>query len=559
MAWQDQFVWWKLVIFLVVTFLLISFAVPSGREALSGLHSHSSVDKDLESWCPLPDPPKQSNDTLRNLTLFQDEAALELQVERLSAAVNVPTQSYDDESDVDDKKWATFEQLHSVLEKLFPLVHNRLKLERVNKYGLLYTLDGSLQDLKPILFMAHQDVVPGGDPSKWKYDPFSAHFDGQWLWGRGSSDCKNNLIGLLSTMETLLAHDFAPKRSIMFSFGFDEEVGGQRGAAHLAPYIEKNLGKDSIHMIIDEGGMGINLLGDVAYALPATAEKGFLDIVMTLTTDGGHSSRPPPHTAIGIMSKLIVALEDHPFAPVITTENPFHGYLKCQAKYSPNHVESWLPKALKSRDPDLGPKIAESRGGEARWSIQTSQAVDIIAGGEQDNQLPGQVQTTINYRVLPTDDIDTLLASTADLVAPLAHSYGVAVDGFGYSDAPSAYPSGLLNLTTRSRLPASPITPSDAADDVWTLFAGSIRAVFEDVDTLPGAKMVVPVASIMTGNTDTQHYWNLSKHIFRFTPRREGTTEGVHGVDERVDMKAHLEGMRWYAEVMRIFGEREVE
>ena len=50
----------------------------------------------------------------------------------------------------------------------------------------------------------------------------------------------------------------------------------------------------------------------------------------------------------------------------------------------------------------------------------------------------------------------------------------------------------------------------------------------------------------MQGNTDTIHYWNLTRNIFRFSPAREGTRKGIHTVDERVDMMAHVEGMRLY-------------
>ena len=90
-----------------------------------------------------------------------------------------------------------------------------MNLEKVNSYGLLYTLPGSSKDLKPLVMMAHQDVVPVPDPTRWKHPPFEAFFDGQWLWGRGSVDCKNNLVGILSAMERLLEQGFNNKRTII--------------------------------------------------------------------------------------------------------------------------------------------------------------------------------------------------------------------------------------------------------------------------------------------------------------------------------------------------------
>lgn len=426
----------------------------------------------------------------------------------------------------------------------------------VNKYGLLYTLQGSSSNLKPVVFMAHQDVVPVPEPSKWTHSPFEAYYDRQWLWGRGSVDCKNNLVGLLSTMEKLLEQNFEPKRTIIFSFGFDEETGGERGAKYLAAHLEEKLGKNGVAMILDEGGMGIDSIGDVTFAYPATAEKGFLDIVMTLEVPGGHSSRPPPHSAIGIMSELVIALENNPFTPLVDDNNPYRNVLECQAKYTSRDVEPWLKEALKDgQDQDLGQRLVDSRGEAVRWMMQTSQAVDIIAGGVKDNQLPERVVTTTNYRILPSNPIDDLVRSVADILAPIAHNHSVSVLGLGYNDIP--HDGGLLNLTYTDRLSPSPMAPTGSNDKsgIWNIFASTIAQVYiNTTSAAPGAKtarVVVPVGTLMTGNTDTIHYWDLTPNIYRFSPRREGTTFGVHTVDERIDMRTHVEGMTLYYELIR--------
>lgn len=59
-----------------------------------------------------------------------------------------------------DKRWDVFYAFHEYLEKTFPLVHEKLKVEKVNTHGLLYTWQGSDPDLKPTTLMAHQDTVP---------------------------------------------------------------------------------------------------------------------------------------------------------------------------------------------------------------------------------------------------------------------------------------------------------------------------------------------------------------------------------------------------------------
>lgn len=141
--------------------------------------------------------------------------------------------------------------------------------------------------------MAHQDTVPSMDPRQWAYPPFQAHFDGEWLWGRGSADCKSNMIGILSALEALLEQDFSPKRSILLAFGFDEEVGGFQGAAEIARHLVDNLGRDSPAMVFDEGGMEVKTLGDVAYALPGKFRFQHRPQLISLAS----ASVPSPHNA----------------------------------------------------------------------------------------------------------------------------------------------------------------------------------------------------------------------------------------------------------------------
>jgi Gly-Xaa carboxypeptidase len=156
---------------------------------------------------------------------------------------------------------------------------SKLDIKKVNTYGIVITWKGADESLKPYMFMAHQDVVPvpNATVSRWKYSPYSAHFDGTYIWGRGASDCKNNLIGVLEAFEMLLKKNYSPKRTILAGFGFDEEISGWQGAAYIAKHLEEQWGKNSIDMIIDEGGLGINEKFGTTFALPALGEKGTIN------------------------------------------------------------------------------------------------------------------------------------------------------------------------------------------------------------------------------------------------------------------------------------------
>ena len=66
-------------------------------------------------------------------------------------------------------------------------------------------------------------------------------------------------------------------------------------------------------MIVDEGGGYMEQFGS-AFATPGVAEKGSTNVQVQVNTPGGHSSVPPAHTGIGILSRLLVEFEEKPFA-----------------------------------------------------------------------------------------------------------------------------------------------------------------------------------------------------------------------------------------------------
>jgi Gly-Xaa carboxypeptidase len=142
----------------------------------------------------------------------------------------------------------------------------------------------------------------------------------------------------LEAFETLLEKDFRPERTILAGFGFDEEISGPQGARFISKHLEDTKGKDSIDLIIDDGGLGIKEINGATFALPGLGEKGkygqhrksyystdgcigYFDVKVTAETEGGHSSVLPDHTGVGILSKIISAIEGHPYEPELTPVN----------------------------------------------------------------------------------------------------------------------------------------------------------------------------------------------------------------------------------------------
>lgn len=167
---------------------------------------------------------------------LHDELYAELAARRLSQAVQHETISYDDFVSLPandtalDKHYVFADWMYNE----YPKVFNTLKHEVVNYHGQLLTWQGKNASLQPIILMAHTDVVPVAQDTlgSWTFPPFEGTIatnatkdtPGTWIWGRGASDCKNQLMGILGATERLVSDGFEPERTIIIASGFDEEV-----------------------------------------------------------------------------------------------------------------------------------------------------------------------------------------------------------------------------------------------------------------------------------------------------------------------------------------------
>lgn len=526
--------------------------------------------------CKLSEPVEPGNDGFEPARkAFGHKAALDLQVTRHSALVKVPTVCYDDLGKFDeDERWEPFNELQKVMKEIFPQIHSRMKLEKVNEFGLVYTMEGSDKKLKPLMLTAHQDVVPVADQNSWTHPPFDAHFDGTWLWGRGASDDKNSLTAVLSAVEMLVANaDWKPKRTIIMAFGFDEECSGERGAGSIAKHLEERYGKDSMAMILDEGGMGLQHVEDSSlYALPAVMEKGHVNIWLELRVKGGHSSIPFRHTGIGIVSQMVSELESKPFTPKLIRGSPIHNHLVCQAKYSP-HADRKLTRLVETGNLRALAQELVAMDRPTQFRIQTSQSVDMIQGGQKVNAMPEVIRLGVNYRVAPHNSIPEVQRDFVRHIHPILKRYDLRLEAFkgdgccddlvaelddaygdngidkALADAMLFYDvdyNGTVVLSSEQKSDVSPVSPTSGP--VWDLFSGTIQHSFR----FDGGK-VIPVGELMTGNTDTRHYLGLTPNIYRWTPTRQGAAVNVHTIDERINMNAHMEAVQLYYDLVRNF------
>ncbi|KAL1572104.1 M20_dimer domain-containing protein [Candida albicans] len=514
------------------------------------------------SLCPIV-PKIDPSDVLHNpdtINYILSDKSFHTSVrKKLLNAVKIPTEIFDGMENPQsvkslkelyelDPRWKPFEKFHDYLEKTYPLVHKHLQLKKINKFGLVYTWKGKDTSKKPIMLTAHQDVVPVPHETidQWTFPPFEGGFDGKYLYGRGVSDCKNLLIALMGTIELLLEEDkFKPQRTIILAFGYDEEAAG-KGAEEISEYLVNKYGSDSILQIIDEGDEGYQDIEGVKLILPATGEKGHLNSVIDLFTPGGHSSVPPKHTSIGIMSQLITKIEDKEFSPILTNNNPVLGQLYCLAEHSKILNKSIKGDILKAQiDQNANQRVVEylSKDAETKYLITTSQAVDIIEGGVKSNALPEHVSVVVNSRIAVEENVNTVVSKLKADISTIADKFnlGLIIDNQEIIE-PTEH--GYFNYSLIESLEPAPVSPING--ESWNIFGGSLRYLYEDLIFPDSNDTFIVAPFLSTGNTDTKSYWDLTRNIYRYQPSIATKNSNIHSIDEKLDFEGHFHIIAFY-------------
>jgi succinyl-diaminopimelate desuccinylase len=118
--------------------------------------------------------------------------------------------------------------------------------------NLVATIPGA-KDEGRLWIMSHLDVVPEGDRSMWKGDPFTVeHRDGR-VYGRGVEDNQQGLVGSVFAALALVESGILPPRTVKLLFVADEEVGSKHGIQFLLETAKLFRPDDLI--IVPDGGV----------------------------------------------------------------------------------------------------------------------------------------------------------------------------------------------------------------------------------------------------------------------------------------------------------------
>jgi Gly-Xaa carboxypeptidase len=174
----------------------------------------------------------------------------------------------------------------------------------------------------------------------------------------------------------------------------------------------------------------------------------------------------------------------------------------------------------------------------------------------KNNALPERTQITVNHRINVGSSSSVIKKHIASLAAKVAHKYNLTLHAFNGTETPSS-----ITLThPDTLLEPAPITPTtlhvssnSTRLTPFNVLSGTTRALY-------GKELIVS-PGIMTGNTDTRYYWNLSENIFRYGPGWDKEQNGlgnIHTVDEKMGVQAHVDTTRWMWSWIRNMDEAEL-
>ena len=238
-------------------------------------------------------------------------------------------------------------------------------------------------------FAGHTDVVPAGDETSWKTNPFEPVVKDGLLFGRGAADMKGGLASMLVATENFIEKNPNHKGTIAFLITSDEEGVAVNGTVKVMEYL-KNTNQKIDYCLLGEPS-STSILGDVI----KNGRRGSLNGVLTIKGKQGHIAYP--HQA----------------------ENP-------------NHLMTSALKDLCQQEWDNGNEY---------FPATSFQISNIHSGSRVTNVIPGEIEIMFNFRYSTETSKEELQKKVNDILD--SHKLNYSID-WSHSGYPFLTPKGEL-------------------------------------------------------------------------------------------------------------------
>jgi succinyl-diaminopimelate desuccinylase len=243
---------------------------------------------------------------------------------------------------------------------------------------------------KTIWIMSHLDVVPPGELSLWRGNPFRAWVEEGKIYGRGTEDNQQDMVAALFALKAFHAEGIQPNYDVGLAMVADEETGSEKGIryvlSHSTPFQKQDL------IIVPDAGNAEGTMIEVA-------EKSILWIKFTTYGRQAHGSTPEK----GI--------------------NSFRA-----ASYLVTELDK-LYKMYPHKDAIFDPPIS------------TFEPTKKEANVPNTNTIPGEDVFYMDCRILPNYDLDDIRAKIGAIVLKIEKDFDVRIVTEEDQTTPAAQPT----------------------------------------------------------------------------------------------------------------------
>lgn len=368
----------------------------------------------------------------------------------------------------------------------------------------------------PLVFLGHADVVPVAENelAQWTHSPFAGVIRDGYVWGRGALDMKGTTIAQLEAIAAMQRAGAKPARDVFILVNPDEEIGGVAGAGRIVKERLDILEKP--FAVIDEGSYVISdVVPGAKVAAVAVGEKSYLTVRFRVEAEAGHASMPASaDNAPAVLTRALARLDAFEFPGVLLP--PTRLFLERMAE------RVSFPQSFVLGYPAVFGFVIRgifAKKPATNAVIRTTHALTVVRAGVKDNVIPRTAEAFVNFRLLPGDRKDAVLATVREVI----DDERVALDVVEFW----------------GETPVSPI-----AGPVWERLEAALAK------SLPDA-FVAPVIS--PGTQDARYFAQAGIPTYRFAPFTLDGEErkGIHGVNERLSLENLAQAIRVYAEVMQ--------
>ncbi|HSR66149.1 MAG TPA: M20/M25/M40 family metallo-hydrolase [Xanthomonadaceae bacterium] len=386
--------------------------------------------------------------------------------------------------------------------------------------ALVALLRGRDAALKPLLLLAHIDVVEA-KREDWKRDPLKLVEENGFFYGRGSSDDKAMASVFTDTLVRYRQEGFVPRRAIKLALTCGEETPEIFNSVHWLTKEHPDV-LDAAFAINEGAGGELDKDGKPVTLQLQAGEKVYQDFALSISDDGGHSSRPKKYNPIAQMGAALAREAAYNFPIAV---NPVvHGYFEAQAKLAQD------PKVAADMRAVLRPKVDEAAVSRLwdvnpSWNsmLRTTCVPTETTGGHAPNALPQHVTANINCRILPGEAVADVQQALVKVLAEPKISIA---------------PVGELGQSTTP----PPLTPA---------ILDPVRAVADEL--WPGVAIVPTMA---TGATDGRYLNAAGVPTYGMSGMfTDAEGSHAHGLDERIRVKSLLEGRRFLYELVKRYAD----